>query len=94
MGVVIKRNTGERARKIAYKRGIPIGTVETIIKDYLADLIESLENKERINLDGITSITVVKEVETGEYVPRGRVSPALKSRLQKLEETQEKVESV
>lgn len=86
MGVVIKRDNGERIRNLAYKHGIPINTVETIVKGFLADLIESAERNERIVLDNLTSITVVKDLETGEYFTRGRVSPALQSRLKRADE--------
>lgn len=89
MGVTVKSSLGERARRIAYKRGIPIVTAETVIKDFLESLIESAENHERIVLDGLTSITIVKDLDTGEYTPRGRVSPALKSRLQEAEKKKE-----
>lgn len=82
MGVIIKQTSGLRISNIAARRGIPVLTVETIIKDYLNSLSESLMRGERVVLDGLTSITVVRDQVTGEYTARGRVSPALKSRLQ------------
>jgi hypothetical protein len=83
VGIVIKRSLGERTRKIALRRGIPFVTVETVIRDYLESLIVDAENRERIVIDGITSVTIVQDLNTGELYPRGRVSPALKSRLLK-----------
>lgn len=82
MGLVVKKSLGLRARNIAIKRGIPKSTVETIIKDYILSLIEDGERGDRIVIDGVTSITMVRDLDTGDIVPRGRVSPALKSRLQ------------
>lgn len=81
MGVLVKRTLGRRVKDIAYKHGIPVITVETIIKGYLNSLRESLENGERVVIDGITSISVYKDEKTGEYYVRGRVSSALKERL-------------
>jgi hypothetical protein len=83
VGVVIKRSLGQRARVIALRHGIPFVTVETVIKDYLESLAIDAENGERIVIDGITSVTVVRDLNTGELFPRGRVSPALRSRLLK-----------
>lgn len=91
MGVHIKRNLAERSRKIALEKGIPIVTVETIIKAYLEDLVTSAVNGERIVIDGITSISIIKDGETGEYYSRGRVSPALKSKLQRLSTEKETI---
>lgn len=82
LGVVVKQKLAQRARRIALKRGIPIVTVETVIKDYLEDLKESAIKDERIVIDGLTSISIIKDIN-GEYVPRGRVSTALKSYLNK-----------
>lgn len=81
MGVVIKRNLGERVRDIALRHGIPYVTVETVLKEYLESLVRSLENGERIVIDGIMSISVLEDRDTGELIARGRVSPALRSRL-------------
>ena len=81
MSYVVKRSLGVRAKKIALNRGIPYITTETVIKDYLASLVESLLNGERVVLDGLTSISVIRDVDTGELYARGRVSPALKSKL-------------
>lgn len=85
MGVVIKQSLGRRARKIALKRALPFVTVETIIKDLLADWVESAKKGERIVIDGLTSITIVKDLDSGEYLARGRVSPALKSHLNEVD---------
>lgn len=81
MGVVIKRTLGDRCRMIASRRHIPRHTVETIIKDYLDSLLDDADDQGRIVLDGIVSISFVRNVDTGDFSPRGRVSSALSERL-------------
>lgn len=84
MGIIVKRTLSTRVKAIADHRRLPVVTVETIIKDYIKSLIESAERGERVVIDGLTSITIYRDIETGEYTPRGRVSPTLKARLQHL----------
>lgn len=86
MSVIIKRSLGQRVYKISEKLGIPKVTVERVIKEYLDSLTESALKGENIVIDNLMSIQVIQDVETGEFFPRGRVSPALKSKLSKLEE--------
>lgn len=81
MGKVRKQTAGNRARTIALRTNTPVSTVERIIREYHDSLAKSIEEEERIVLDGIMSISVVQDLNTGEYSTRGRVSPILKEKL-------------
>lgn len=81
MGIKIKRKLGERVLKISDTLNIPRITVESVIRAYLDDLVESARNGETIVIDNIMSIKLVENINTGEVRLRGRVSPALKNKL-------------
>lgn len=85
MGVVVKRYLSDRVKEIGLRHGIPYVTVETVLKEYLRGIERSLMNGERAVIDGITSITPMRDLDTGEIYVRGRVSPALKSKLAKVD---------
>lgn len=80
---LVKRSLSSRVRSIAYKQGIPQVTVETVIRDYLESLVELAKQGKTIEINGVAKIKVEKD-ETGDYVVRGRVAPALKSRLESI----------
>ena len=80
MGIKVKRTLGTRIVNISDDLNIPKITVERVIRAYLEGLIESGEQGENIVIDNIMSIKVIDEQNGGRTV-RGRVSPALKSRL-------------
>lgn len=84
MGYFVTNNLARRVDDISVLRGIPKTTVETVIKDYLKSLIKSAELGERVVIDGLTTITVYEDADTGELFPRCRVSNALKLRLMNL----------
>lgn len=84
MGFKIKRTLGARINKISDELNVPKMTVERILRLYLSDLEESVLNGENIVVDNIMSIKQVKE-SNGEITLRGRVSPALKSKVSKIE---------
>jgi len=81
MGVLVKRHLSEVVKEIGLRHGIPYVTVETVLKEYLQGIYRSLARGERVVIQGITSITPVKDLDTGEIYVRGRVSPALRARL-------------
>ena len=81
MGIKIKRKLGQRILKISEELNIPRITVERAIRAYLDDLVESAKDGETIVIDNIMSIKLVENKETGDIRLRGRVSPALKSKL-------------
>lgn len=81
MGIKVKRKLGERVVKISDALNIPRITVESVIRAYLDDLVESAKNGETIVIDNIMSIKLVENIDTGEVRLRGRVSPALKNKL-------------
>ena len=81
MGIKIKRKLGQRILKISEELNIPRITVERVIRAYLDDLVESAKNGETIVIKNIMSIKLVENKETGDIRLRGRVSPALKSKL-------------
>ena len=81
MGIKIKRKLGERVVKISDELNIPRITVESVIRAYLDDLVDSAKKGETIVIDNIMSIKLVENKETGEIRLRGRVSPALKNKL-------------
>lgn len=81
MSVKVKRKLGERVLKLSNKLGLPRTTVEQVIKGYLEDLMVSAQNGEDIVIDGIMSIKLLRNSETGNITARGRVSPAFKSRV-------------
>lgn len=81
MGIKIKRKLGQRILKISEELNIPRITVERVIRAYLDDLVESAKDGETIVIDNIMSIKLVENKETGDIRLRGRVSPALKSKL-------------
>ena len=60
MSIKVNNTLGITVRDIANNRNIPYITVETVIKTYIADLIKSAENGERVVIDGLTSITVIR----------------------------------
>lgn len=78
MSVVIRKKLSDRVKKIALRHGIPYVTVETVLKDYLKGLVEDAKNGERIVIDGIVTVTVARDVQTGELIPRSRISSSLK----------------
>jgi small nuclear ribonucleoprotein (snRNP)-like protein len=80
MGIKVKRTLGTRITNISNELNIPKVTVESVIRAYLEGLIESAEQGENIVIDNIMSIKVINE-PNGSTTVRGRVSPALKSRL-------------
>jgi hypothetical protein len=81
VGVIINNNLGCFAREISRNRGLPLGTVQTCLKDYLSGMTSALANGERVILNGMASISVYRDGQTGELFPRGRVSPALQKKL-------------
>ena len=81
MGIKIKRKLGQRILKISEELNIPRITDERDIRAYLDDLVESAKDGETIVIDNIMSIKLVENKETGDIRLRGRVSPALKSKL-------------
>lgn len=81
MSIKIKRKLGERIVKISDELNIPRITVERVIRSYLDSLVDSAKEGETIVIDNIMSIKLVENKETGEVRLRGRVSPALKSKL-------------
>ena len=81
MGIKIKRKLGQRILKISEELNIPRITVERVIRAYLDDLVESAKDGETIVIDNMMSIKLVENKETGDIRLRGRVSPALKSKL-------------
>lgn len=81
MGIKIKKKLGERIVKISEELNIPRITVERVIRAYLDGLVESAQDGETIVIDNIMSIKTVENKETGDVTLRGRVSPALKSKL-------------
>lgn len=81
MGIKVKRSLGERVTKISEELNIPKITVESVLREYLEGLINSAENGETVVIDNIMSIRVI-ENETGRIL-RGRVSPSLKSKVNK-----------
>lgn len=80
MSIKFKRKLGERIVKISDELNIPRITVERVIRAYLDGLVDSAKEGETIVIDNIMSIKLV-ENEAGEIRLRGRVSPALKSKL-------------
>ena len=85
MSVKYKRTLGNRAYNIANDLGIPIVTVERVIKEYLNSLKKSALNGEDIVIDGIMSIKLIKD-GNGNIKSRGRVSPAFKTLLSNTED--------
>ena len=81
MGIKVKKKLGERVVKISNQLNIPRVTVESVIRAYLDDLVESAKNGETIVIDNIMSIKLVENENTGDIRLRGRVSPALKNKL-------------
>ena len=80
MGIKVKRTLGTRITNISNELNIPKVTVESVVRAYLEGLIESAEQGESIVIDNIMSIKVING-SNGSTTVRGRVSPALKSRL-------------
>lgn len=70
---------------IANKIGIPVSTVDTILREFIEELLDEAVHEGRINIPCLTTIRVMQD-ETGDYITRGRVSPALQSRLRTLDE--------
>lgn len=70
---------------ISNKIGIPVSTVDTILRDFIEELLDEAVNEGRINIPCLTTIRVMQD-GTGDYITRGRVSPALQSRLKTLDE--------
>lgn len=91
MGIKIKRTLGTRITNISNELNIPKVTVESVVRAYLEGLIESAEQGETIVIDNIMSIKVINSVN-GCTTIRGRVSPALKSRLCVNEDTSDDFE--
>jgi nucleoid DNA-binding protein len=81
---LVKRSLSSRVRSIAYKNGIHLKTVELLLKDYLASLIALAKNGKTIEINGMTTITIVKDTKSDDFSIRGRIAPALKSRLEAL----------
>lgn len=81
---VVKQSLSTRARNIAYKHGINIKTVDILLKDYLASLVTLAKSGKTIEINGMTTITVVKDDVSDDFTIRGRVAPSLKSRLESL----------
>lgn len=96
MGVIVRRKLHEKARKIATRNNIPYLEVVKVLRDYHKDLEEDLISDGRIVLEGLTTISIFRDRESGEPVPRGRVSNALKQKLMQKyeEETQHKAAQV
>lgn len=80
MGIKVKRKLGERIIRISDDLNIPRTTVETVIRAYLDDLVETAMNGETMVIDNIMSIKLV-ETDKGDVKLRGRVSPALKAKI-------------
>lgn len=80
MGIKVKRTLSKRITDISEELNIPKVTVESVVRAYLEGLIESGEKGENIVIDNIMSIKIIND-SNGSTTIRGRVSPALKSRL-------------
>lgn len=84
MGLHMKRNISNRARRLSQKLGISYTLVETILREDNKLLRKDLEEGKRVVIDGLTSITPYKSSVTGEIAVRGRVSSALRDHLASL----------
>ncbi len=81
MGIEIKNLLGQRVNKISKDLGIPKVTVETVIKNYLQSLRDSVLNGEDVVIDNIASIKVLYDSDNNKLVTRCRVSNSLKNNL-------------
>lgn len=81
MGLHMKRNISNRARRIAKQLRVSYTLVEEILKADNRMLRQDLEAGERVVIDGLTTITPYRDSITGMIYPRGRVSSALRERL-------------
>lgn len=77
----IKRYLGERVCAIAENLNLPRTTVESVVREYLKSLEISAMNGENVVIDNIVTIKLI-ENEQGIVIPRGRVSPSLKAKLE------------
>lgn len=80
---------GRMVLHIAEQNRLPLVTVETILRTYIELLAEKLEVERSVVIPGITSIRVIYDTVDKEYFVRGRVSPALRKRLNQLDDTEE-----
>ncbi len=67
--------------EIAEQLRLPKATVEAVLRARLAQQVESLKRGETITEEGLFTIKVIRNEETGEVVYRGSVSGALKNLL-------------
>ncbi len=83
MGKVIKSKLGHRIKSISEELNLPKATVERVIRAYLEGLEKSAMMGETIVIDNIMSIKPVINERDASVRLRGRVSPALKSKIYK-----------
>lgn len=81
MGVKIKTTLGRRLHLIAMQFSVSRTVVENIVKAYIQSLIDDVLEGKDVTIDGFVSISVMKDTN-GDPVLRGRVSDALKSKLE------------
>jgi nucleoid DNA-binding protein len=79
---LVKRTLVNRIKSIAYKHGIQITAVDQIVRGYLKSLLDLAIQGKTVVVNGITSLNVVKDAESNDYLVRGRVASSLKSRLE------------
>lgn len=80
MSIKVKRTLGMRVVDISDKLNVPRVTVEQVLRAYLDSLVDSAQAGENIVIDNIMSIKL-QQGKDGDVTLRGRVSPALKSKL-------------
>lgn len=74
-----KRNLSRRVRDIVVKRGLAINVVDSILRDYLVELVETAKRGEDVVIDGLATISINYDPLSGEVVVRGKVSNILRS---------------
>lgn len=81
MGIVVKNNLAERIYKISQELNIPRTTVESVVKAYIEDMVESAEKGEDIIVPRVFSIRMMISPKEDRVIPCGRISNVLKERL-------------